>query len=112
MASCRRLTPLSIENNRDALQNVPLIRRWNRGTNTMADDFPYRSHGQPITAYASLIACLFILIVANGAGLWKEFHVQPFLSAYLAVSYLNHHNLWISSNNILSLSVSSASGSR
>jgi hypothetical protein len=52
----------------------------------MPDDFPYRSHGQPITAYASLLACLFILIVANGAGLWKEFHVQPFLSAYLAVS--------------------------
>jgi amino acid transporter len=50
----------------------------------MPDDFPYRSHGQPITAYASLAACLFILIVANGAGLWKEFHVQPFLSAYLA----------------------------
>jgi len=50
------------------------------------DDFPYRSHGQPITAYASLFACLFILIIANGAGLWKEFHIQPFLSAYLAAS--------------------------
>jgi amino acid permease len=55
----------------------------------MPDDFPYRSHGQPITAYASLAACLFILIVANGAGLWKDFHVQPFLSAYLAVSTTN-----------------------
>lgn len=52
----------------------------------MPDDFPYRSHGQPITAYLSLTACLFILIVANGASLWKDFHVQPFLSAYLAVS--------------------------
>jgi hypothetical protein len=60
------LTQHSIEDNRDALQNVPLIR--------------------PITAYLSLMACLFILIVANGAGLWKEFHIQPFLSAYLAVS--------------------------
>ncbi|KAH3913113.1 hypothetical protein HBI56_087620 [Parastagonospora nodorum] len=73
-----------IENNREVLENVPLIRRWNRGTNTVPDDFPYRSHGQPITAYASLFACLFILVVANGAGLWKEFHIQPFLSAYLA----------------------------
>ena len=54
----------------------------------MPDDFPYRSHGQPITAYASLIACLFILIVANGASLWKEFHMQPFLAAYLAVRLL------------------------
>jgi amino acid transporter len=80
------LTQHSIEDNRDALQNVPLIRRWNRGKNNMPDDFPYRSHGQPITAYLSLMACLFILIVANGAGLWKEFHIQPFLSAYLAVS--------------------------
>ncbi|KAH7083883.1 amino acid permease/ SLC12A domain-containing protein [Paraphoma chrysanthemicola] len=73
-----------IERNRDALRNVPLVRRWNRGRITLEDDYPYRSHGQPITAYASLFACLFILVIANGAGLWKEFHVQPFLSAYLA----------------------------
>jgi amino acid permease len=71
----------------------------------MPDDFPYRSHGQPITAYLSLLACLFILIVANGAGLWKEFHIQPFLSAYLAVSirgqrtstYTNFHSRFASS---------------
>jgi hypothetical protein len=37
----------------------------------------------------SLAACLFILIVANGAELWKEFRVQPFLSAYLAVGTTN-----------------------
>ncbi|KAH8702727.1 amino acid permease-domain-containing protein [Phaeosphaeriaceae sp. PMI808] len=78
------LMDCSIDRNREALSNVPLIRRWNRGRNNLADDFPYRSHGQPITAWASLASCLFILIVANGAGLWKEFHVQPFLSAYLA----------------------------
>jgi amino acid transporter len=80
------LTVSSIDNNRDALYSVPLVRRWNRGTNSMPDDFPYRSHGQPITAYLSLGACLFILVIANGASLWKEFNVPPFLSAYLAVS--------------------------
>jgi amino acid transporter len=79
------LTNASIEHNRDALRTVPLVRRWNRGRITLEDDYPYRSHGQPITAYASLFACLFILVIANGAGVWKEFHVQPFLSAYLAV---------------------------
>jgi amino acid transporter len=60
----------------------------------MPDDFPYRSHGQPITAYASLATCLFILVVANSAGLWKEFHVQPFLSAYLPL--ICFIVLWIS----------------
>jgi len=80
----------SIDNNREALHNVPLVRRWTRGTHDMPDDFPYRSHGQPITAYLSLAACLFILVVANGASLWKEFNTAPFLSAYLEVS-LNVH---------------------
>ncbi|KAF2027485.1 hypothetical protein EK21DRAFT_102555 [Setomelanomma holmii] len=73
-----------MEHNRDALRTVPMVRRWNRGRQHLQDDYPYRSHGQPITAYASLAACLFILVIANGAGVWKEFHVQPFLSAYLA----------------------------
>ncbi|KAH7401698.1 amino acid permease/ SLC12A domain-containing protein [Pyrenochaeta sp. MPI-SDFR-AT-0127] len=73
-----------IKHDKEALREVPLVRRWNRGTNELDDDFPYRSHGQPITAYLSLAACLFILIVANGASLWKSFHVQPFLAAYLA----------------------------
>ena len=75
-----------IRNNKDALREVPLVRRWNRGTNSQPDDFPYRSHGQPITAYISLAACLFLLVVVNGSSLWNGFHVQPFLSAYLAVS--------------------------
>jgi amino acid transporter len=52
----------------------------------MPDDYPYRSHGQPITAYASLLGCLFILVVANGASLWKEVNALPLVSAYLAVS--------------------------
>ncbi|PVH93814.1 hypothetical protein DM02DRAFT_721569 [Periconia macrospinosa] len=73
-----------IRNNKDALREIPLVRRWNRGTNNLADDFPYRSHGQPFTAYLALGACLFLLIVANGSSLWSGFHVQPFLSAYLA----------------------------
>jgi amino acid transporter len=56
----------------------------------MPDDFPYRSHGQPITAYASLLGCIFILVVANGASLWKKPSEvdfwKPFLAAYLTVS--------------------------
>ena len=49
------------------------------------DDYPYRSHGQPFTAFASLAGCAFILIVADGAALWKKFQAHPFLSAYLSV---------------------------
>lgn len=78
--------PCSIERNHEALQNVPLVRRWYRGRSNAPDDYPYRSHGQPFTAYASLMGCLFILVVANGAGLWSGWHEVPFLSAYLAVS--------------------------
>ncbi|CAI6332912.1 unnamed protein product [Periconia digitata] len=73
-----------IRSNKIALREVPLVRRWNRGTNNLPDDFPYRGHGQPFTAYISLSACLFLLVVANGSSLWNGFHVQPFLSAYLA----------------------------
>ena len=83
----------------------------------MPDDFPYRSHGQPITAYASLIACLFILVIANGASLWKDFHVQPFLSAYLAVSchcflHPSSHSSMAIADLLVSRSVSSCSGCR
>jgi amino acid transporter len=78
--------PSSIERHKDHLRDVPLVRRWTRGTSRVPDDFPYRAHGQPLTAYLSLIACLFILLVANGASLWNGFNVQPFLSAYIAVS--------------------------
>ena len=78
-----------IRNNKAALREVPLIRRWNRGTNDLPDDFPYRGHGQPFTAYISLAACLFLLVVVNGSSLWNGFHVQPFLSAYLAVSEIS-----------------------
>ena len=49
------------------------------------DDYPYRSHGQPFTAFASLAGCIFILVVADGAALWKQFQAHPFLSAYLSV---------------------------
>lgn len=49
-------------------------------------DYPYRSHGQPLLAYAALSGCLFVLFVANGAYLWNGFHQSPFLSSYLTVS--------------------------
>lgn len=83
-----------MKRNKNALRDIPLVRRWNRGTNDLPDDFPYRGHGQPMTAYLSLISCLFILLVANGASLWSGFHKQPFLSAYLAVSIHLASNLF------------------
>ncbi|KAF2627713.1 hypothetical protein BU25DRAFT_341274 [Macroventuria anomochaeta] len=88
-AYIRFLKPLTLSSvekirNRETLRNIPYIRRWNHGRNDLPDDFPYRSHGQPITAYASLLACLMILFVANGASLWKQFRIQQFLAAYLA----------------------------
>ena len=60
------------------------LRRFDFGPE---DDYPYRSHGQPFTAYMSLASCLFILIVAKGAPLWVRFRTQPFLSGYLAASF-------------------------
>ena len=59
------------------------LRRFDFGAE---DDYPYRSHGQPFTAYLSLASCIFILIIAKGAPLWMSFRTQPFLSAYLAAS--------------------------
>jgi amino acid transporter len=77
-------------NNKEALHGIPYVRRWDRNKST--DDYPYRGHGQPITAYASLLGCLLILFVANGASLWKEFRIQQFLAAYLAVSCTVNHS--------------------
>ncbi|OCK78101.1 amino acid transporter [Lepidopterella palustris CBS 459.81] len=48
------------------------------------DRYPWRSHGQPVTMILALAGCLFVLIVANGASLWKGFNKTPFLTAYLA----------------------------
>ena len=62
---------------------MPYLRRFYYGPD---NDYPYRSHGQPFVAYASLSGCIFILVIANGATLWIGFRVQTFLSAYLAVS--------------------------
>lgn len=75
---------LSLERHRTEIEDreIPYLRRFYFEG---GDDYPYRSHGQPFTALASLIGCLFILIVADGAALWKHFRTQPFLSAYLSV---------------------------
>ncbi|CAN8095326.1 unnamed protein product [Discula destructiva] len=56
-------------------------------------DYPYRSHGQPLLAYLAFAGCLFILIVANGASLWKDFKIVPFLSSYLII--LAFVTLWV-----------------
>lgn len=48
------------------------------------DRYPWRGHGQPFTMVLALAGCLFVLVIANGAALWKGFNKTPFLSAYLA----------------------------
>ncbi|KAL4959993.1 amino acid permease/ SLC12A domain-containing protein [Aspergillus stella-maris] len=63
-------------------RGIPQVRRSGKGTH---NDYPYRSPLQPFLAYAALAGCLFILIIANGASLWKDFHNFPFLSSYLFV---------------------------
>ncbi|KAL2788661.1 amino acid permease-domain-containing protein [Aspergillus keveii] len=71
-----------IKRHRDVLQKqeTPRLSRFNREDPT---DYPYRSHAQPVLAYLALAGCLFILLVTNGAFLWKGFHKFPFLSGYL-----------------------------
>lgn len=49
------------------------------------NEYPYRSHGQPLLAYIAFSGCVFILVVAGGAALWKGFHRLPFLAPYLTV---------------------------
>jgi amino acid transporter len=73
-----------IKRHRDVLQKqeTPRLSRFNREDPT---DYPYRSHAQPVLAYLALAGCLFILLVTNGAFLWKGFHKFPFLSGYLFV---------------------------
>ena len=78
------LIELSLERHRTVIEQLqlPYLRRFYFED---GDDYPYRSHGQPLTAFASLAGCLFILIVADGAALWKQFRPQPFFSGYLSV---------------------------
>jgi hypothetical protein len=89
------LTNVSLKRHRRILEQreIPYLRRFYYGE---GDDYPYRSHGQPFTAFASLAGCLFILIVANGASLWIGFHLQTLFSAYLAVRSTFHPHTEIS----------------
>ncbi|OQE39860.1 hypothetical protein PENCOP_c006G04402 [Penicillium coprophilum] len=63
-------------------ENVPHVQRWNERDH---DDYPYRSHSQPLTAYLALLGCIFVSLVANGAALWNGFYLLPFLASYLSV---------------------------
>lgn len=63
-------------------EKVPHVQRWSEED----DEYPYRSHRQPLTAYLSLLGCIFVSLVANGAALWNGFHLLPFLASYLTVS--------------------------
>ncbi|KAI3338694.1 amino acid permease/ SLC12A domain-containing protein [Ustulina deusta] len=50
-----------------------------------AENYPYRSHAQPLIAYLALAGCTFVLLGANQASLWNGFYVEPFLSSFLAI---------------------------
>ncbi|KUM64698.1 hypothetical protein ACN42_g2348 [Penicillium freii] len=63
-------------------EKVPHVQRWSEEDH---DEYPYRSHRQPLTAYLSLLGCIFVSLVANGAALWNGFHLLPFLASYLTV---------------------------
>ncbi|KAJ5923410.1 proline-specific permease [Penicillium verhagenii] len=56
-------------------------------------NYPYRSHNQPLLAWAAFIGCCTVLMVMNMASLWGEFYLLPFLSSYLTV--LVFFGLWI-----------------
>ncbi|TGJ79230.1 hypothetical protein E0Z10_g9539 [Xylaria hypoxylon] len=47
--------------------------------------YPYRSHFQPFVGGLAFAGCLFILIVLDSASLYNGFHVEPFLSQFLAI---------------------------
>jgi amino acid transporter len=74
---------------------MPQVRRWDLED---YDDYPYRSFGQPFTAYAGLIGCLFLLFVCNGAALWNGWHQLPFLSSYLIVCHVGIEPPQLTSN--------------
>ncbi|KAK8089257.1 amino acid permease-domain-containing protein [Apiospora hydei] len=63
-------------------QKISQVRRWDVDS---PNDYPYRSSLQPVTAYASLAGCLFILVVSNGTPQWIGWKAEPFLSSYMAV---------------------------
>ncbi|KAK6864315.1 amino acid permease-domain-containing protein [Apiospora arundinis] len=71
-------------------QKISQVRRWDEDE---PNDYPYRSSLQPVTAYASLIGCLFILVVSNGTSQWIGWKAEPFLSSYMAV--ICFIGLWI-----------------
>jgi len=70
-----------IYKNKKALKDVSHVRRWDYSFED--DDYPYRSHWQPYSAYIALASCIFLLVIANGAYLWNGVRLQAFASAYL-----------------------------
>jgi len=78
-----RVPSRSIYRHRDLLKakNIPQVRRWD----DKANDYPYRSIGQPFTAWFGLVGCIFILVVCNGSLAWSNSNALPLLSAYLIV---------------------------
>ncbi|KAJ6185847.1 hypothetical protein N7519_007148 [Penicillium mononematosum] len=80
-----------ISRHRDHLrrEDVAHVQRWSDDH----DDYPYRSHRQPLTAYLAFLGCAFVSLVANGAALWNGFHLLPFLASYLTI--IVFMGLWV-----------------
>jgi len=95
-----------LKRHRDVLEQarIPQVRRWHYED----DDYPYHSHGQPLTAYLGLLGCFILLIVCNLAYFWKKpvdesepsyppehsserlegvFRLDPFLSNYFTIFF-------------------------
>ncbi|KAH0362565.1 hypothetical protein KCU65_g7960, partial [Aureobasidium melanogenum] len=65
-------------------EHTPLLRRFSKDSGR----YPYRSTGQPLTAYLALTACLIILVVANGATLWNTADSSSTFAAKFSAAYL------------------------
>uniref|UniRef100_A0A4E9DL01 Amino acid permease/ SLC12A domain-containing protein n=1 Tax=Gibberella zeae TaxID=5518 RepID=A0A4E9DL01_GIBZA len=82
-----------IENNENkvALQQAELYplatlqRQPQDQSQNQPEDHPYRNYFQPLLAWIALGLCICILIIFNGAFLWKKFHLVPLLTGYLPI---------------------------
>ncbi|KAI1324444.1 amino acid permease/ SLC12A domain-containing protein [Xylariaceae sp. FL0255] len=50
-----------------------------------ADDYPYRSQGQPAIGYIAALGCLIVLGLIDSGSIWHQFYTESFLAEYLAV---------------------------
>jgi hypothetical protein len=91
-----KFEPYSITTHRKILRDKGVLQVERDDYN----EYPYRSHGQPLLAYLAFSGCLFLLVIAGGAALWKGFHLLPFVAPYLTVRRCD-----ISSSSVVTWSI-------